>query len=168
MKTLPRMHKHLITGKSAGRRAFPPATLAAIQNAIAEGEQQHRAEIRVVIEPALAAAAVLRGVPARERAKELFSHYQIWDTEENCGILVYVNIADHKVEIVADRTVARLLSAKEWQSVCATMTRGFAHGEFHHSALTALRQLNGLLQERFPNKDDGAQANQLPDRPIVL
>jgi hypothetical protein len=31
-----------------------------------------------------------------------------------------------------------------------------------------LRQLNGLLQERFPNKDDGAQANQLPDRPIVL
>jgi len=111
MKTLPRMHKHLFTGKGAGRRAFPPATLAAIQNAIAEGEQQHRAEIRVVIEPALTASAVLRGVPARERAKELFSHYQIWDTEENCGILVYVNIADHKVEIVADRTVARLLNA---------------------------------------------------------
>ncbi|HTN65161.1 MAG TPA: TPM domain-containing protein, partial [Burkholderiaceae bacterium] len=101
MKTLPRMRKHLLTTKVVGRRAFPAATLQAIQDTIADGEAQHRAEVRVIIETALAAAAVLRGVPARERARELFSHYQVWDTEENCGILVYVNIADHKVEIVA-------------------------------------------------------------------
>ncbi len=166
MKTLPRMRKHLFTTRAAGRRAFPAATLQAIQDTIAEGEAQHRAEIRVAIEPALAAAAVLRGVPARARARELFSHYQIWDTEENCGILLYVNLADHKVEIVADRTVARLLDASEWQAVCATMTSGFARGEFHASAVAALRQLNALLETRLPAH--GPRPNQLPDRPIVL
>jgi len=165
-KTLPRMRIHLFTTKAAGRRAFPPATLQAIQDTIAEGETQHRAEIRVIIEPALVAGAVLRGVAARERARELFSHYQIWDTEENCGILLYVNIADRKVEIVADRTAARLLKAAEWQAVCATMTAGFARGEFHTSAVAALRQLNALLKERFPAA--GRRENQLPDRPIVL
>lgn len=166
MKTLPRMRSHLMTGKASGRRAFPAATLQAIQDTIADGEQRHRAQIRVIIETALSAGAVLRGVPARERARELFSHYQIWDTEENCGILLYVNLADRKVEIIADRTVTRLLDAQEWQAVCATMTKGFAHGEFHASAVAALQQLNALLEQRFPA--NGVQLNQLPDRPIVL
>jgi len=166
MKTLPRMRRHLLTGKAAGRRAFPPATLAAIQAAIADGEKRHRAEIRVIIETRLATGAVLRGTPARERAHQLFVEYQIWDTEENCGVLLYVNLADHKVEIVADRTVARLLRQDEWQGVCATMTTGFARGEYQASALAALEQLNALLAERFPA--DGERENQLPDRPIVL
>ncbi len=166
MKTLPRMRRHLLTGKAAGRRAFPPATLAAIQATIAAGEARHRAEIRVIIETALPTAAVLRGMPARDRARELFSDYQIWDTEENCGVLVYINLADHKVEIVADRTVARLLEQDEWQALCRTMTAGFARGEYHASTLAALEQLNALLAERFPAA--GARGNQLPDRPIVL
>lgn len=166
MKTVPRMVAHLASTKAAGRRAFPAATLKAIQDTIAQGETVHRAEIRVIIEPALRASEVLRGIGARARARELFSSYQIWDTEENCGILLYVNLADHKVEIIADRTVARLLNAAEWQSICSTMTGGFARGQFHDSAVAALEQLNQLLQTRFP--DNGTHHNQLPDQPIVL
>lgn len=166
MKTVPRMVAHLTSTKAASRRAFPAATLKAIQDTIAAGEALHRAEIRVIIEPALRTADVLRGIGARARARELFSTYQIWDTEENCGILLYVNLADHKVEIIADRTAARLLSAAEWQAICTTMTGGFARGQFHDSALAALQQLNQMLQQRFPNS--GTHRNQLSDQPIVL
>ncbi len=166
MKTLSRMLKHLCTTRIAGRRAFPPATLKAIEDAIADGETRHRAEVRFVIEPALAAQAVLNGVSPRARARELFAHYGVWDTEENCGVLVYVNLADHQVEIVADRGVGRAVAAKEWHAVCRIMTQGFARGAYHDSVIAALGELNALLQRHYP--DDGTARNQLSDKPVML
>jgi uncharacterized membrane protein len=166
MKRLSRLVRHLRTTAADGRRAFPAATLKAIEAAIADGETLHRAEVRIIVEPSLTAQAVWNGVSSRDRARELFAHYGIWDTEENCGVLVYVNLADHKVEIVADRGVGKAIASKEWQAICRTMTRGFSEGRYHDSALAALGQLHALLQERFP--DDGSSRNQLSNRPVVL
>jgi uncharacterized membrane protein len=166
MKTLKRLMRHLRTTTADGRRAFPVSALKAIQTAIARGEDAHRAEIRLVVEPALSAQEVLAGVTTRQRARELFSDYRIWDTEENCGVLIYVNLADHKVEIVADRTVNRLVTAAEWQDICRAMTKEFARGAFEESTIAALKQLNTLLQERFPST--GERPNQLSNRPLIL
>jgi uncharacterized membrane protein len=47
------------------------------------------------------------GVSNRQRALALFADYGVWDTEDNCGVLIYVNLADHKVDIVADRGIDR-------------------------------------------------------------
>lgn len=166
MNTLSRLIRHLATTTAAGRRIFPEPTLQAIEHAIAEGEKHHRAEVRMVVEPALGMQAVLSGMSSRERARELFAHYRVWDTEENCGVLVYVNLADHKVEIVADRGVGRVIAARDWEAVCRTMTQGFARGEYHGSVIAALGDLNALLQRHYP--DDGATHNQLPNQPLML
>jgi uncharacterized membrane protein len=133
---------------------------------IADGETRHRAEVRMIVEPSLPMQGVLSGMSPRERARELFAQYRIWDTEENCGVLVYVNLADHQVEIVADRGVGRVITAGQWEAICRTMTQGFARGAYHDSALAALGRLNALLQQHYP--DDGSRHNQLADRPVML
>ncbi len=166
MKMLSRLHRHLLTTTAAGRRAFPTPTLEAIQAVIARGELLHRAEIRLIIEPALPLSSVLQSVSSRKRAHELFSRYRIWDTEENCGVLIYINLADRKVEIVSDRGVGRALKAADWQAVCKTLTQGFAQGEFHESTLTGLSRLNDLLEVHFPVA--GTNSNELSNQPIVL
>lgn len=166
MKTLSRIWRHLVTTSADARRVFPPATLDAIQKAIAHGEVLHRAEVRLIIEPSLTIQAVLNGTTSRERALELFSTYRIWDTEENCGVLIYIELADHKVEIVADRAANRVISEAEWQEICQTMTRGFASKIYGDSVIAALEKLNALLHERFP--DDGSRPNQLSDQPVML
>ncbi len=154
-----RAWRHLRSSTGAGRRAFPPATLAAIEAAIGAGEQRHRAEIRLIVEAALPLAAAFDNVSNRARARQLFAQYGLWDTEENCGVLVYINLAEQAVDIVADRNA-------DWQEVCARLTGGFARGDFHHSTLAALEQLNALLQQHFPA--DGARPNQLPNDAIIL
>lgn len=166
MNRFKRLIRHLRNTSTTGRRLFPASTLKAIEEAIAAGEKVHRAEMRLVVEPALQPGQVWQGMTARERARELFTLYRIWDTEENCGILIYVNLADHKVEIIADRGVSGVLGKHEWQEICHTMTRGFAQGDFHGSTLAALEQLNGLLQARFPA--DGRAGRELSNRPLII
>lgn len=166
MNTFKRFFRHLSHTRAAARAAFPPATLQAIQACIGAGETQHRAEVRLVIEAALPLGAVLRNESARARAHELFSHYRIWDTEENSGVLIYLNLADHRVEIVTDRTVGRALKRVDWESVCSTMTRSFADGIYHDGTLEALAQLNRLLALHFPQTSQ--HKNEISNRPLML
>jgi uncharacterized membrane protein len=166
MKNLKRLWRHLTTGQAAGRRAFPKEVLAEIQDTIAEGERMHRAEVRIIIEPALPLDDALDDIHPRARARTLFSDYRVWDTEENCGVLIYLNLADHQVEILADRGVGHLVQPAEWQAVCDTMTSQLRRGAYRDSTIAALRQLNELLQQKLPARGD--RTNQLSDKPIIL
>lgn len=166
MKTVKRVLRHFFTTAAHGRKAFPPATLKAAEQEIAAGEKRHRAQVRLIVEAALPLACVMHRMSPRVRARELFSHYRVWDTEENCGVLVYVNLADRQVEIVADRGVGKTVAAQEWHAACRTMTQGFAKGNFHGSTIAALVQLNSLLEQHYPG--NGSSANELPDKPLVI
>ena len=167
MNKMQRILKHLTSTRSLARRIFPAKTLQAIQSCIANGETMHRAEIRVIVEAALPLAAVWQEQSARARAHELFARYRLWDTEENSGILLYINLADHKVEILPDRAVARVVKREEWHAVCKTITQGFAVENYHDSVLKGLAQLNDMLVAHFP-VEGTAHKNQLSDKPLVL
>jgi len=163
---LSRVLRHWRSTKADARRAFPDATLEAVAQAITAGERTHRGEVRFIVEKALPADEIWDGVSNRQRALALFADYGVWDTEDNCGVLIYVNLADHKVDIVADRGIDRKIDSSTWQTVCRTMTDGFRRGEFHQAALAAVEQVNSLLREHFPA--NGERPNELPDRPLML
>jgi len=161
-----RAWRHWRSSASHAAQAFPEATLDAIAHAIDAGERTHRGEVRLIVEKALPFEAAWDGVTNRQRALCLFADYGVWDTEDNCGVLIYVNLAEHKVDIVADRGIDRKIGAATWQAVCRTMTDGFRQGHFHDATLAALEQVNGLLQQHFPA--NGERPNELPDRPLML
>ena len=161
-----RAWRHLRSSGADAKRAFPEATLSAIGEAITAGEQTHRGEVRLIVEKGLSFDDAWDGVTNRQRALALFADYGVWDTEDNCGVLIYINLAEHKVDIVADRGIDRRIDGATWQAVCRTMTEGFSKGQFHDATLTAIEQVNALLREHFPA--NGARPNELPDRPLML
>jgi uncharacterized membrane protein len=161
-----RLWRHWTSTAAQGRRAFPPESLAALGAAITEGERSHRGELRLIVECAMPGEMVWAGVGNRQRALALFAETGVWDTEDNCGVLIYVNLAEHKVDIVADRAIGRQIDSATWQAVCNTMTCGYAQDNFHASTLAAIAQVNGLLRQHFPAT--GARANELPDQPMML
>ena len=163
---LGRVLRHWQSTKAAARRAFPDETLTAVAEAITAGERTHRGEVRFIVEKALPTDEIWDGVTNRQRALALFADYGVWDTEDNCGVLIYVNLADHKVDIVADRGIDRRIDAATWQAVCRTMTEGFRRGDFHQASLAAIEQVNSLLREHFPANGD--RPNELPDKPIMI
>src|SRR5881397_2587078 len=120
-----RLWRHLVTDHWSARRAFPPRVLKRIEAVIAAGEQKHTGQLRFVVEAALPLTLVLRRCPPRERAVEMFGRLRICDTEENCGVLIYLLLADKVVEIVADRGIHARVGDASWQAICSTMERVF-------------------------------------------
>src|SRR5690606_2593634 len=96
-----RLFRHLFAPSAA--RLFREESLQRIAEAVARGEATHTGETCFAVESALPLRAVLAGVDARERAEEAFSRLRVWDTAANNGVLVYLLLADHRIEIVADR-----------------------------------------------------------------
>ena len=71
--------------------------------------------MRFVVEASLTPHQLLHRVSARERALAVFSSLRIWDTAANNGVLIYVLLGDHAVEIIADRGVASQVDqAQTW------------------------------------------------------
>jgi uncharacterized membrane protein len=165
MKLL-RMLRHLFTTRWRTRQCFTPAVLEEIENAIHEVEGQHSGEIRFVVEPALDAADLWANVSPRERALEVFAHLGVWDTERNNGVLIYVLFADHDVEIVADRGIASVVPPEEWQRVCHEIEAHYREGRFAQGSVAGIRGIGRILERHFPGQ--GADANELPNRPVIL
>jgi len=163
---LARVLKHLVVPGWVARRAFPAAVLARIEDAVRESERTHRGELRFVAEGDLDLLPLLRGLTARERALEVFAGLGVWDTAENSGVLVYVQLVDHRIEIVADRGIAARVAQSEWDAVCRRMETAFRGGDYEGGALAGIREITALLARHFP--PGAANPDELPDRPVVL
>jgi uncharacterized membrane protein len=162
-----RLFRHLFTDTWAVRRAFPPAAMRAIEKAIAEEERRHDGELRFAVEASLPAAEILRGVGSRERAIGWFGHLNVWDTEQNCGVLIYLLLADHRVEIVADRGIHSKVGTAAWEAICGEMQLEFARGQFERGVVIGLRAVSDLLAAHYP-AGEGVNPNELPDKPAVV
>jgi uncharacterized membrane protein len=161
-----RLLRHLSTGHRALRRAFPRAAMRAIEKAIGEEERRHGGQLRFAVEASLPLGELLRGIRSRERAIECFARLRVWDTEHNSGVLIYLLLADQRVEIVADRGIHGKVGTTAWEAICGEMQQEFARGQFERGAVLGVRAISDLLAAHFPPSGDSR--NELPDKPVVL
>ncbi len=166
MNDLVRTLKHLFMPGWLARRAFHSADVAAIRAAITASEACHRAELRFVAEGPLSPGRLFTRMSARQRAVELFGSLRIWDTAENNGVLIYVQLVDRQVEILADRAIAAKVHQVEWDGICREMEVAFKAGAFRRGALDAIDRTTRLLGLHFPPR--GKRTNELPDQPVLL
>jgi uncharacterized membrane protein len=165
-----RLIRHVAVPHWRTRMRFPASTLDAIEKAVARAERTHGGEIRFAIETSLAPLHVLNELSPRARALEVFGRLRVWDTEHNNGVLIYVQLADRDVEIVADRGVHARVSQPEWEGVCRLMEEHFRAGRFEAGSIAGVDAVGTLLGRHFPPAAGQAPVphNQLPDRPTLL
>lgn len=161
-----RIFKHSITGDLAVKAAFPARSLHAIEQAIRETEARHAGQIRFAVEASLDLAALRRNQTASERAIEMFAQLRVWDTEHNNGVLIYLLLADHDVEIVADRGIHAKVGNAAWEAICQEMEAAFRQGRFEAGVINGIHAVGSHLQRHFPGKPD--TLNELPDKPVVV
>lgn len=167
-----RLLRHLVTDHRAVRKLFSPRSLRQLEQATRHGEQLHAGQVRLAIEASLPLGAVRMGMTPRQRALEVFGGLRVWDTAANCGVLVYLLVADRAVEIIADRGIHAKVGDVAWRTVCEKMEFQFREGKFTEGALSGLVDIGSLLAVHFPRSSNApgnaAVDNELPDAPLLL
>ncbi|MCW0370121.1 TPM domain-containing protein [Xanthomonas sacchari] len=161
-----RLVRHLFA--PSAQRLFPAASLERIGAAIAEGERLHNGQVMFAVESGLAPAQVLRGMAPRLRAEHAFAQLRTWDTEANNGVLIYLLLADHHIEIVADRGLHGRVDAAQWRQVCALIEREMRAGQPEQAVIAGVGAVSALLAAHFPAQPDQPGENELPNLPQVL
>jgi uncharacterized membrane protein len=159
-----RIVRHLWMTRWYARSVFPTQVLDAIEQAIRKAEFSHGGEIRFAVEPELHTTALFHNLSSRQRALQVFGELGIWDTDQNNGVLIYVLLADHSVEIIADRGYAKRVRDDEWRSVCEGIEQAYRNREFERGSVQGIEAVSKLIARHYPVID----RNELPDRPILL
>ena len=152
----------------SARHLFPEDSLQRIAGAIAAGELRHRGEVMFAVESELPAAMVLRGVQARQCAEAAFARLRTWDTAANNGVLIYLLLADRRLEIVADRGLSDLVSAEQWRGVCVLMEERLRAGEPEQAVIRGIEAVSDLLAGHFPQLDGDPDQDELSNLPLIL
>ncbi len=164
MGRMSRLLKHRWTDESDLRRALPADAQARIEARVAASERGHSGEIRVSVEAGLPLSYLWQGLTARQRAITLFGKLRVWDTEHNNGVLVYLLLADHAIEIVADRGLDRRVPAGQWPALIEPMQQAFRSGRFEDGLNQAITTLDALLVQHFALAPGQTNPDELPNR----
>ncbi len=97
----------------------------------------------------------------------MFSKLRVWDTEHNNGVLIYLQLAERTIEIVADRGLNQRVGPEEWQAMTKRMGSAFRDGRFEDGLTQALEEVSAVLVRNFPAADVVHTSDGLPDEPVL-
>ena len=164
MGKLSRILKHRWHDERSAARLLDGAALGRLENQVAGSEKHHSGEIRLCVEASLPLSYLWRDATARERAITMFGKLRVWDTEHNNGVLIYLLLAEHAIEIVADRGLARVVPQSHWDQVLGGMRQAFAHGQFEQGLAQAVQSVDGVLAQHFALAPGQVNPDELPNR----
>lgn len=108
----------------------------------------------------------LKAERVRQRAQELFLAKGIHETAARTGVLVYVSLAEHRVELVADEAVDAIVEPGAWDGVVAELVKELRLRRPAKGLIDAAARCGDILARHFP---PGPQnPNELPDGVVEL
>jgi uncharacterized membrane protein len=165
--TLCRWMDHTLVWRGSYKRVFNPECLVQITKAVQSCEQKSALELCVIAEQTLPYSYLRRKLPVRERAIMLFGKHRVWDTEHNTGLLIYVNMVERSVELVADRGIAKTVSQVQWDTWALQLNESFARDEYQSGLVNVIDSIGDTFAHALPHCS-APRLNTVSDAPIVL
>ena len=171
-----RFFKHMFSYPWQVKCYFSAVALHNIEQAISASEKKHAGEIRFIVETGLHPLEILYKKTPKKRALQLFGHLNIWDTEHNNGVLIYLLLVDRDVEIVADRGIDRHVGHAGWEKICHDMEVQFRKGEFEAGVLQGIAEISVELEKHFALTAEsltdgsltGLNKNEISNKPLII
>ena len=108
----------------------------------------------------------LKHARVRARAVTSFKIGAERRTHGRTGVLIYLSLAEHRAEIVADEAISGKVAPEVWGAAMATLIGEIRAGRPAAGLVGAIGQVGAVLAEHFPRADD--DINELPDRLIEV
>lgn len=108
----------------------------------------------------------VRNARVRERALTCFRVGAESRTTGHTGVLIYLSLAEHRAEIIADAAIASKVSPETWGHAMKAMLDPLRQGRMAQGMAAAVGEVGKVLAEHFPRSAD--DTNELPDRLIEV
>ena len=151
-----------IEGQILRRRHFTPAILERIAQRISECERTHSGELMLAIE----AVSPAHEPDSHARALEVFGKLRVWDTPLNTGVLLYLALDRHRIELIADRGIAA--PSEQWQQVSLRLQQQLAKGRYLDGIFAAVDEIEQICAQHCPPQGAISHVNELSDKPVLL
>ena len=102
----------------------------------------------------------------RRRAIMLFRTGAERRTVGRTGILIYLSLAEHRAEIVADEAITSVTTAETWGEAMAALLAEVKAGRPGEGIAAAVALIGAVLAEHFPKS--ASDTNEIPDKLIEL
>jgi len=103
---------------------------------------------------------------AARAAREQFLAKGVHHTKERSGVLIFVSVAEHYVEILADQAINAKVAQEDWDAIVAAFVQAVKRGEVAVGFEQAVDACGTLLATHFPAAP--GERNELPDHLIEL
>lgn len=102
----------------------------------------------------------------RARALMLFRAGTEQRTLSKTGVLLYLSLAEHRAEIIADAAIHKRAPQEAWGEAMAALIAALKDDRPGDGIAAAVERIGAVLAEHFPYS--GTDPNELPDRLILL
>jgi putative membrane protein len=103
---------------------------------------------------------------ASRRARDQFHAQGLHHTRERSGVLLFVSVAEHYVEVIADEGIHARVPEGTWHAVVRAFTARVKAGQIGEGFIEAVNAIGDHLQTHFPA--EAGNPNELPDHLIEL
>jgi putative membrane protein len=103
---------------------------------------------------------------AHLNAMQQFLARNVHLTSQRTGILLFVSLAEHYAEVVADAGIHAKVDQDEWNAIVSVLMSHAKRGAVSDGFVEAIELSGQLLKRHFP--DDGSSQNELEDKLVEL
>ncbi len=96
------------------------------------------------------------------RAMEAFVLEEVFSTRERTGILIFISLFEHRIEVLGDAGINKQVAEEEWADVVARIRKGIVEDKLAEGLEDALGMCGGLL-DRCGIELRADDTNELPD-----
>ena len=82
------------------------------------------------------------------RALQAFVEEEVFDTRDRTGILLFVSLREHRIEVVGDTGINQQVEADDWAEVVTRIRRGIQNDNLTEGLVEAIETCGRLLEEK--------------------
>ncbi len=82
------------------------------------------------------------------RAMQAFVEEEVFDTRDRTGILLFVSLREHRIEVLGDAGINRQVEPDDWANVVARIQRGIQNNNLTEGLVEAVETCGGLLERK--------------------
>jgi putative membrane protein len=105
----------------------------------------------------------VRNEEVRQRAIQAFYDHRLYQTRDATGVLLFLSLLEHRVELLADTGIDALVADGTWDGVVGDLTAALRTGDYVAGVVRAVERIGEILAAHAPPRPD--DTDELDNRP---